>query len=206
MEELRSTEILDKEIKEDARKKAERILKNADAEAQAVLSGVASKIETAQKEKKALYAAKLEAYKNDSEAAIPLEKLRKRVSFFDTEIKKALDAYFENIGEEKRLTIISALLRNFADVVQGSRLTITYSGYPKNKIEKITAENFKGIKIESYKELSTAEAEIAGLKDGIFAEDVNGVFICKASIDEVKNRLLTEKRAELKTALFGDLG
>ena len=31
MEELRSTDILDKEIQDDARKKAEKILKNADA-------------------------------------------------------------------------------------------------------------------------------------------------------------------------------
>ena len=205
MEELRSTEILDKEIKEDARKKAERILKNADAEAKAVLSGVAAKIEKTKKEKKALYAAKIEAYKSDSEAAIPLEKLRKRISFFDTEIKKALDAYFDNIGEDNRLIIISALLHAFTDVVQGSGLKIKYSGYPRDKIEKIVAENFKGSKIEEYKELSGAEAEIAGLKDGIFAEDTSGVFICKASIDEIKIRLLTEKRAELKAALFGDL-
>lgn len=205
MEELRSTEILAKEIKEDARKKAERILKNADAEAQNILSGISSRIQKVKKEKQSLYSEKIAAYKADCEAAVPLEKLRKRISFFDTEIKKALDTYFEKIGEDKRLAIISALLGSFTDSVRGCPLKIKYAGYPKAKIEKIVSAHFKDSKIEEYKALSSAEAEIAGLKDGVFAEEADGSFVCKASLDEVKDRLLTEKRAELKAALFGDL-
>ena len=50
MEELRSTEILDKEIQSDARKKAERILERAEAEAKTLFTAVASRLATAEQE------------------------------------------------------------------------------------------------------------------------------------------------------------
>ncbi|QSI04973.1 hypothetical protein [Treponema pedis] len=118
MEELRSTEILDKEIKEDARKKAERILKNADAEAQNILNAVPLRIKNIKKEKASFYAKKAELYKIDAEAAVPLEKLRKKISYIDTEIQKALENYFEKIGEEARLKIILSFVNNFKKFYQ----------------------------------------------------------------------------------------
>lgn len=204
MDELRSTEILDKEIKEDARKKAERILKNADIEVELILADVANRVKKTKTEKESLYSARIAAYKNDIEASVPLEKLRKRIAFIDTEVNKALDDYFEKIGEDKRLKIIKSMLASFTKEIQCSTLKIKYAGYKKEKIEKFISVNFKNLKIAEYEELSNSEAQIIGLKDGIFAEDITGSFICKASIDEAKKQLLTEKREELKLNLFGD--
>ena len=48
MEELRSTEILEKEIQSDARRKAEKILKNADADCEKILSSVETRFEKTQ--------------------------------------------------------------------------------------------------------------------------------------------------------------
>ncbi len=50
MEELRSTEILDKEIRSDARKKAERILSKAEVDCQMILAEVDDRVENAKKE------------------------------------------------------------------------------------------------------------------------------------------------------------
>ena len=44
MEELRSTEVLDKEIETDARKKAERILAKADSDGKALVADVARRV------------------------------------------------------------------------------------------------------------------------------------------------------------------
>ncbi|MEL3913484.1 hypothetical protein [Treponema pedis] len=203
MEELRSTEILDKEIKEDARKKAERILKNADAEAQNILNAVPLRIKNIKKEKASFYAKKAELYKIDAEAAVPLEKLRKKISYIDTEIQKALENYFEKIGEEARLKIILSFVNNFKNFIKDFPVKVKFSNYSKEKIQSLIEENFKDFKVKEYQELSPAEAELTGLKDGIFIEDCNNTFVCKASIDEAKSRLLNEKRAELKEALFG---
>ena len=45
MEELRSAEILDKEIQDDARKKAEKILRNADSQCDQIMAQVESRLE-----------------------------------------------------------------------------------------------------------------------------------------------------------------
>ena len=45
MQELRSTEILDKEIEADARRKAEAILKKADEECVQIMEGVKTKLD-----------------------------------------------------------------------------------------------------------------------------------------------------------------
>ena len=76
MEEFRSTEILDKEIQEDARRKAERLIKRAETDGQVLLDENQARIEKTAAEKKALYAKKLESYKTDLAAALPLEKER----------------------------------------------------------------------------------------------------------------------------------
>ena len=80
MEELRSTEILDKEIQEDARKKAGRILRDADAEAAKILAAVDSRVAAIRKEKENAYEQKIAAFKRDAEAALPLEEKRFLVS------------------------------------------------------------------------------------------------------------------------------
>ena len=54
MEELRSTEILDKEIEADARKKADKILKNADSEAEKILADVETRVKEAKEQKEKL--------------------------------------------------------------------------------------------------------------------------------------------------------
>ena len=55
MEELRSTEILDKEIQEDARRKAERILRKTDVECEKIKNSVSTRIETVTSEKNEEY-------------------------------------------------------------------------------------------------------------------------------------------------------
>ena len=76
MEELRSTEILDKEIQEDARKKADKIVKNSQIEAQNILDSVDGRIEVARQEKEKFYAEKLTRFERDTNASLPLEKQR----------------------------------------------------------------------------------------------------------------------------------
>ena len=54
MEELRSTEILDKEIEADARKKAAKIVAKAESEAKSIIEGVDDRVKKAVEEKSAV--------------------------------------------------------------------------------------------------------------------------------------------------------
>ena len=98
MEELRSTEILDREIRDDARRKAEKILKDADRGCAAIASEVAARIAELRAAKEAEIAARLESYRRDSESRLPLDKERRLVSFIDSSVTSALEQWFRDIG------------------------------------------------------------------------------------------------------------
>ena len=98
MEELRSTEILDKEIEADARKKAEKILAAADAEGQELLAGVKGRVEQAADEKKHYYEEKLATFSANLDAALPLEKERFLAAFYAESVAASLNAYLAALG------------------------------------------------------------------------------------------------------------
>lgn len=203
MEELRSTEILDKEIREDARKKAERILKNAETEAAGIKNGVARRIKEVKAERERFYSEKLKAYKDNCNAAVPLEKQRKEILFFDSEIQRALDAYFGEMGKEKKRGIIAGFLKKFEPVIGSKKIIVKYAGFSKSETESLIKEYFPKAVPEKYAKLTDVEAEIAGLDYGLIIEDTEHTFACKTDINRARRYLLTEKREEVKAALFG---
>ena len=73
MEELRSTEILDKEIEADARKKAEKILRKTEEESKKILESVSERLEAVKKEKSLFFDEKIKDFENDKLNSFPLE-------------------------------------------------------------------------------------------------------------------------------------
>ena len=92
MEELRSTEILDKEIEADARKKAEKILRKTEEESKKILESVSERLEAVKKEKSLFFDEKIKDFENDKLNSFPLEKQRFLVKFIQ-------NAFSENIND-----------------------------------------------------------------------------------------------------------
>ena len=89
MEELRSTDILDKEILLDAEKKAGRLRERAETESKKILEQVESRVEEELQTAKDVLAKKLSNFERDLNASVSLEKERFLVSFVqDTILKK----------------------------------------------------------------------------------------------------------------------
>ena len=105
MQELRSTDILDKEIQADARKKAERMLLKTDRDCEALLASVEADIQKASDDKKAFFDNKLNSYETDRKAVVPLEKERFKVSFIQNAIIQNINKYLEGLSEDKRLEL-----------------------------------------------------------------------------------------------------
>ena len=106
MQELRSTEILDKEILNDAAKKAENIKRKTDEEISQVLASVDENVAIAEKDKEAYYAEKLNSFIKDKKAAAPLEKQRMEVSFIQKSIMLKINQYLSSLPEKKRLELV----------------------------------------------------------------------------------------------------
>ena len=203
MQELRSTDILDKEIQADARKKAERMLAKADSDCAKLLASVDTDIEKAAEEKQEFFAHKLEAFEKDRMAVVPLEKERFKVSFIQNAVIQNINKYLEALTEEKRLTLVA---RNF-DFNTDRRLNAYVYGFSVSGAKKFLSSKL-GDKLLSCTETkfgAVALEDEIGLANpqGIILESEDKTFRCRLTLSEVIEKLLDTNRAELSATLFG---
>ncbi len=203
MQELRSTDILDKEIQADARKKAERMLAKADSDCAKLLASVDTDIEKAGAEKEEFFAHKLEAFEKDRMAVVPLEKERFKVSFIQNSVIQNINKYLEALSEEKRLELIC---RNFNFQTEYNLNAYVY-GFSLSTAKKLLSDKL-GKKLLSVSETNFGRAvledDIGLVKpQGIILESEDKNFRCRLTLNEVIEKLLDSNRAELSAALFG---
>ena len=203
MQELRSTDILDKEIQADARKKAERMLAKADSDCAKLLASVDTDIEKAAEEKQEFFAHKLDAFEKDRMAVVPLEKERFKVSFIQNAVIQNINKYLEALTEEKRLTLVS---RNF-DFNTDRRFNAYVYGFSVSGAKKFLSSKL-GDKLLSCTETkfgAVALEDEIGLANpqGIILESEDKNFRCRLTLSEVIEKLLDTNRAELSATLFG---
>ncbi len=211
MQELRSTDILDKEIQADARRKVERILKTADAECERVLNSVQERVNQAVQEKETFYKNKLSVYESHINAAIPLEKQRFEVNFVQNTVADALNSYIESLDEEKRINLV---LKNLSqDLIKDKKFTAYIYGFDIDKKNALVVKKLKDIlgngllkceKTEFGKivDESNSDFEI-NRKEGVILEAEDKSLRLRLTLTEAISHILDEKRSELYQALFG---
>lgn len=203
MQELRSTDILDKEILTDARKKAEKILKKADADCAELLAKVDSDIEKAEAEKKDFFNKKLEAYERDQQNSIPLEKQRFEVSFIQNAIAAEINEYLTSLSEEKRLEIAT---KNF-DFNSEKKLVAYVYGFDlteaKKYLTKKLGKNLIDCKETVFRKIVLEDDCGLTKPQGIILESEDKTFRARLTLSEVCGALMNVNRNELADALFG---
>lgn len=197
MEELRSTEILDKEIQEDARRKAERILRNTDVECEKIKNSVSTRIETVTSEKNEEYKKKTEDFEKNAFSSIPLEKQRRLVSFIDKNVHKALTSYLAGLSLDKKLRLIEKLISRGAFAFNMEGVIVSVNGFPIEEVKKITGKIFGKEKTFVYKNV---DKNI--VKDGVLLESPDGTVRCHSDFSEVERILCDDFRYELQDSLF----
>ena len=209
MEELRSTEILDKEIEADAHKKAEKILADAGREAGKIAAGVEDRVKTALEEKSALYKEKISLLEKNAEAYIPLEKERFLVAFYDEQVSEALNGYFASIGKEERLSLLENKLEQCAFALKGRKMSVSYFGGLKEEDAGSVAGKFFEKDIVSYSEIQfekSGEEAVKGneIHEGIIikTEEKDSVKV-RLTMDELIRELKDKYSYELSSTLFG---
>jgi len=203
MQELRSTDILDKEIQADARKKAERMLAKTDSECEKLIASVESDIEKAAEEKQLFFAHKLEAFEKDRMAVVPLEKERFKVSFIQNAVIQNINKYLEALPEEKKLDLVA---HDFDFKTERSLNAFVY-GFSLSDAKKFLSDKM-GSKLLSVKETKFGavilEEDIGLAKpEGIILESEDKNFRCRLTLNEVIEKLLDTNRADLSATLFG---
>ena len=215
MEELKSTEVLDKEILEDARLKAHKILLSADDALEAQVQDWDKRIETAINSIRQNYAERSEKIEEEIFARLPLDQRRLRSETAEKLILKAMEDFLHSLPREKLLSVLERELMGRLRSWTGNRVQTTLENVAALRIGKI---------LESvtahYSNLSLAEAE-AILKKVPESEswelkedgDVHGFpsitintqsMKINASVRTAAAAILKARRAELASALLSD--
>lgn len=205
MQELRSTDILDKEIEADAKRKAEAILKRADKECEEILASVQNKINVARQEKEEFYSKKLEAFEKDLTASGPLEKQRFQVSFIQEEVIAAINKYLSALKEEDRLALVTEGF-DFS-VCKDKKINAYVYGFDFDTTQKILKEKLGSALISCSKTdfgKIMIEEEL-GLENnqGIILEAEDKSMRARLTLVQVLGGILDNYRQELSDALFG---
>lgn len=204
MQELRSTDILDKEIQADARKKAERMLQKADHDCQTLLESVETDIQKAADEKRSFFEHKLESFETDRKAVVPLEKERFKVSFIQDAIIQNINKYLEGLSEEKRLELAS---RNFDFKKAEHKVNAKVYGFSLDSAKSFLSKKLGDKLLSCAQTKFGAEVyeEDLGLAkpQGIILETEDKNFRLRLTLNEVIEKLLDANRSELSDTLFG---
>ncbi|MGI5070074.1 hypothetical protein HRO26_02880 [Treponema pectinovorum] len=208
MEELRSTSILDREIEADAKKKAAKILENAERECKEIAENVDQRLKKSLEEKSLSYKNKISQLEKNAQAYIPLEKERFLVSFYDEQVCKAMNSYFDSIGEKGRLSLLASKLDSFKQVLEDKNINAKYFGGLKEADVKNLLENFFNGKLNSVQGIQfekSGEQAVQGnsLHEGIVIESEDEAVKIRLTIDEVVRELKDKYSYELAATLFG---
>ncbi|MDR2632952.1 MAG: ATPase [Treponema sp.] len=207
MEELQSTERLDQEILEDARKKAYRILKAADEAVKAGAEAWEQKTNAAIAGMRQKYAQKFERIQQEIQARLVLDKRRIRVEKIEGLLTSALDAYFLILPRERLLSLLQGVLQGCVTEVQQngepvSGFMVQCRGLTGTEGEQLLKACLPG---GSWTLTTTDSGLIQETPFPELVADAPAVRIT-VSIKGLGKALLEDKRAELVEALMGSVG
>lgn len=209
MEELRSTDILDREIQSDAKKKAENILKKADRQCADILNSVGKTIEDARTAKEDFYSKKLDSFRKNQDASLPLEKQRFEVSFIQKAIIENINRYLEEIGEDKRMQLVMNQLEQKKALLADRKINAWVYGFDLAKMKKsltvVLGKNLLSCQATDFGRISVENDDIEK-KEGVIIESDDKGLKVRLTLTELVDTLFENHRQELCDSLFGKGG
>jgi hypothetical protein len=213
MEELRSTEVLEKEILEDARRKAQRILKTANDTASSSTDAWEKRTQRVIAKAKTRYAERLEQNRREIMARLPLDKKRSRLEQIEKFLRQAAE---ECIAGLSRDTVTALLERELSKRValcpeiRGTPFEVYFRGLSDGELEGLLGKLFP-----PDPKASGGSPPSAGwtVKEDLPPFTAPGSFPAlilnsrelriTVSVDGAADTLLRDKRFELASALLG---
>lgn len=205
MEELRSAEILDKEIQDDARKKAEKILRNADSQCDQIMAQVESRLEEAKKEKEIYFNQKADQAKKDLDSSMPLEKSRFLVSYISSSIAKGINEYLKTLSSEKRFELAVSLLNQFSNLVSNRTFDAAVYGFDPAYVKSTLSSKVKINSCSSVEFAKSGSEAVDGIEihEGVILLSEDKSVKIRLTLEEVITELIDKYRKELAVTLFG---
>ena len=214
MEELRTTEVLDREILEDARKKAHRILKTADDTLEIQKRDWEKKISGAVNSIRNAYAERTKKIDDETFARLPLDKRRLRSETVEGFLVKAMEDFLRSLKRETLLSILknelSQLIKTGVEKGEIHQALVRYSGMTLSEAGELLKEISFSEEWKLEEDHSEILEEISEDKKLYAIHEFPSIvvdtetFRINVSVESSAGALMKEKRAELAAALLGE--
>ena len=200
MEELQSTDILAHEILEDARKRAQKILKTATDMAQSKSTEWEQKTAETLEDLRTKYAERERVVAHEVMTFLPIDKRRAKARKIEELLNAAVKSWYTELGRERVLALLEhELLRRlaFCDGFADPKTAYSVKIYGLNKTEAqaILQEALPG------RPCTIEEIHSTSAYPGMVLETGNEWV--RASIDGTMDYFLSRRRSELTEALVG---
>jgi len=206
MEELKSTEVLEHEILEDARKKAAKILKTADdtlnQQKRDWDKKLADDLETIRK----TYMDRMKKTKEDIFARLPLDKRRLRLKTYEEFLSAAINDFLSGIDRKGLLSVLERELLKRLGAVAGDpalNAVVSYSGLSLSEVRSILKKSSVSYDWKFQEDTiphSTFHIPHSSLPMIVIDTEA---FRLTASVEAAAAALLKDYREELAIALLG---
>ena len=195
MEVLNTGEELGRQILEDARKKASRLLEAADRECAAIRADGRTAAEAEVARLAAERDRRLAALRTEMEAALPLDFLRTRLAFIQETVVGGLRAFLAGLSDDDLAALIEGRVHRAAAALAGRALVVQRAGLDEARVRALIARAAPGASIDSVRPLEGGR--------GLVIESVDGRVRFRCTTDELEVELLEDRREELAAAALG---
>ena len=203
MEELNTTEALDREILEDARKKALKILKSADDSIGLSKTSWDKKLEKSREKARQSFTEKKEQLNKEIMNRFPMDKRRIRSETIETFLNNAMKDFLVSLDRPAVLRVLKNELEKRRQEIPPDlerEALIRFRMLSKDECASLVNSFFSGVSF-------TYSEDPLRMLSGSFPAlviDFTQLRIT-VSLDKAAETLLLDKRAELATALLGDI-
>jgi len=196
MEEIRGTEALEREILEDARKRADRIIRKAEENARLLGAQTEQRIKEAKAALLSEYQIKKKTAELEMLSRLPLEKARLDILYRDEMLRKALQEALASMNPRLFGLWCVKRLACQAELVRKSPAKVLVHGLDSETMRDIGALFGQG------SDISIEEAPTMKVR-GLIVEPMDASYRISITENDLLEWLLDEKRGELAAALFG---
>ena len=195
MEEIKGTEALEREILDDASKKADRIVRKAKDDAEKLKQNSAGALEKKIAELESQKQGKSSQMEKEIMSKLPLEKTRLKAQFFDDALRASIRQFLDSLDEAELGSWCLAELKKRSRLLAGKQMSIRYKGIDSASLREIEALIGTGMP-------SVAIPDAGASSRGVVISSLDGAMTMRLTESELELRLLDEYRGELASALF----
>ena len=196
MEEIRGTEALEREILEDVRKRADRIIRKAEGNARLLGAQTEQRIKEAKAALLSEYQIKKKTAELEMLSRLPLEKARLNILYRDEMLRKALQEALASMNPRLFGLWCVKRLACQVELVRKSPAKVLVHGLDSETMRDIGALFGQG------SDISIEEAPTMKVR-GLIVEPMDASYRISITENDLLEWLLDEKRGELAAALFG---